>query len=258
MKFLIFTLFFSAPAFSMTPEAFKNGLERLYSEQKEKIQLCNNQNQSIIQKGYKTVENPSNPDEMTAFIENEKDALAIIESVDIKKIIAPSEEKSEAYFLNNCNKNNFDIYEKLNKDRPVCFNINDELDFMRALIFATKNYPWSAETKEKAKKLIFTYVQARSEYPNQPLIGNMVAANLIYLMANYNLIPTKLGDEAKKINADAENSREEWLKKTKNKNKNLTITSKSSCKPYVNYLRTEIEVSNELGKKIQGILKKVN
>lgn len=258
MNFLILALSFSTSAFSMEPEAFKNGLEKIYSAQAEKIQLCNNQNEKLIKTAYKLYEKPVNPNESVAFIEDEKKALEIIQAIDLNKIFSPSELEGNKFLVKNCNKKNSLIFDEVNAGRAVCLNTSDEMHFMESLIFATKNYHWSAETKAKAKKLVLDYIHTSTQTSNQPLIRNMISGSLIKLMADYNLIPAEYSDEAKKIIQDADKSQEKLVLQNRAKSKNSKLAAKAVCDNLKNYKNEQIKLSNDVEKKIQELLKRIN
>jgi hypothetical protein len=239
----------SIQASSMKPEVFKNTLERLYAEQSEKTQQCNNQNQSLIKKAYSEVEKPVN-EENFKFVENEKKALEYIEGIDLIKIFSASEENADNLFFTNCSEKNRKIYDELNKERAFCANIADEMYFMKSLIYATKNYSWSLETKAKAKSLILKYADLATATPNSPLLTKFTVVAILKDMSAYNLAPAFIADEVKAIADKAE--------KPKPKKKKKTAADLSACALLVEKRNNEIAVSDEMGRELQELLKKFN
>jgi hypothetical protein len=244
----LFIPFLSVHAAAMKPDVFKNTLERLYAEQSEKIQQCNNQNKSLIKKAYTEVEKPTN-EEAVKFVEDEKKALEYIESIDLNKIFSATEEDSENLFFTNCSERNIKIYEELNKSRELCGNYGDELDFMRGLIYATKNYAWSPETKEKAKKLLLNYVDQASSEHNRPLTQRTIAASVLSTMLQYNLIDSSYAEAVKKIKG---------LPDQQVPKKKKTAADLKPCAVVVEKRKAEVSISNEMAKEMQLLLKKIN
>lgn len=235
-------------AASMKPAVFKNTLERLYAEQSEKIQQCNNQNQSVIKKAYRPLDKPQNGEELVKFEEDEKKALEYMDGLDVGKIFIETEENADNLYFTNCSEKNITIFDELNLNRALCSNFEDEANFMKGLVYATKNYSWTPETKDKAKKLILRYINFATAVKDSPLMGKITVTEILSEMVKYNLISADFSSDIQKLK---EKASQPMPKKKK------SLADLKPCAMIIAKRKYEINVSNEIGKEVQELLKKI-
>jgi hypothetical protein len=185
--------------FSLTDEQkdFIEAYDDLYKETMPKVKACEVHKKSIVQKAYREVHNPRKKNEFIQFIPHEKTALKYIDAFDLNKTSSVVEYKFTKLLLDNCSEDTFKIINSprnkslLKRRYYDCFNAFPNLDFMKALIFATKNYNWSPETKLKARKKILDYIAHISSSDKNPFIHHAISITILETMTRYDLIEQK-------------------------------------------------------------------
>lgn len=254
MKILLLLSFFvSLPTHAMKSDVFKSSLERMASENKDKIQQCNNQLESITKRAYTEVDT----EEGVKFIQDESKALEYMSRIDFNKFYNVIENDPGVFSVRNCTDSNVKISETFFKNYTYCEWISPNFDFMRALIFASKNYNWSPSTKNKIKNFTLSFVNQSIAKKNVPLLNRLIEASLIRLMGQFDLLSPAVINEMKVISSKAEARLDE--NRTINKNKTSKLKGKTlatqNCLLAAENLKSEIELSNFVAMEIKRVLK---
>ncbi len=254
VKFLILFLFFlmiSIRCYSMTEEQFKSEYKKISNHFKSKIISCKKHNKEILKKPIKKLEKAIHKNEYIEFIRDEKKALFYISNFDLTKLTVPQEHHYTNFMLKNCSQKNLKIYSLLEKNRKHCVEVFDELNFMKALIFATKNYNWSLETAEKVKNKILGYASLQATSSRTPLIYHLTSLHLLLEMVNYNLISKKHRKSILTIKRKGQEATDKLTNELR-KNKN-----QFNCAGFSKFQVMQLELKKEIIKDVKTLLMKI-
>ncbi|MCK5074617.1 MAG: hypothetical protein KAQ98_14400 [Bacteriovoracaceae bacterium] len=253
--FIIFILTtVSLSCFSITSKKFKNKYEKISRDLSDKISLCQKQNKNTVKKPIKEFENAIRKEEYVAFIEDEKKALFYIDNFDFSKLTTQQEYKYFKLILENCSKDNLEIYAKLEKNRQSCSPIFDELNFMRGLIYATKNFKWSTKTVEKVKSKILRYIKFQATLDTTPIIHSLISLTLLKEMVEYGLISNKYKKEIVSARDKGEQRAEDLKKQLKKEKIDL---NKYNCSDLNRFHNRELKISKKTVREIRALLAKI-
>lgn len=255
MKILLLLSFLiSLPTHAMKPEIFKSSIERMASENKEKIQQCNNQLESITKRAYTEVDT----EEGVSFIQDESKALEYMNRIEFKKFYDSLENEPFKLYVKNCSDSTAKIYETFSKNNIYCEWIPSNFDFMRALIFATKNYKWSVATKNKVKNFTISFINQSIDKKDVPLLIRFIEVSLVRIMGQFDLLPPAIIKEMETISSKAEAKLDAFRKINKNKVSKFKAksTATQDCLLSAENYKSEMELSNSLASEIKRVLKK--
>ena len=249
--FFTFLLFVGFSANASSPFASK--WKELDQTLRPRIEACLTQNRTIVQGAITKVDAPKNLDEYVAFVQDESAAINFIRQFDVNKLTAAEELQYLQILLANCNPDTIKEYEQLQRQRKMCVEIFDDLNFLRGLIFANKNYVWSAKTKQMATEKIFTYLKHVSNWPT-PIFGYLeVAGSILESMIDYHLVGEEWKELIVKYNQEAErrsDSIKQFFKTIKQQEKDL-------CPSLRKQKQNELALAQEQQKELKHILLKI-
>ncbi|MBF0363539.1 MAG: hypothetical protein HQK49_21140 [Oligoflexia bacterium] len=266
MKLLFFYIFisstlsiYSTKASAILKEAdFISAYNKINLSIKDKVIICNKQNDDLTIKAYIKKEN-GNENDSIIFVEDEQKALSYINAFDVSKFTESDESAFYSLIKDNCDQSNFknfiEMITKLERERFSCVHTFENYFFIKGLIYAVKNYRWSKETKNKAIKKIFDYIHYQTG-SGGTLMGSSMAAELLSIMDDLSLIDKKSSKQIKTCwkNADAriEKTRKMQLQIRKERKKDNKDGS-GSCRDFT--LRDfEIKMNNQTKSELKDIL----
>ncbi|OFZ22065.1 MAG: hypothetical protein A2202_00885 [Bdellovibrionales bacterium RIFOXYA1_FULL_36_14] len=255
-KLLFVFLIYSLNSYSMTKDVFNNKYDQIRKELDVKVNECLQQNDQVVKKAVTNIENAKNKDEYVEFVKDENKAINFIQSLDLKKRDTHFyENKLTQLMINNCTGPNLKLYMSLEKDRKYCAEIFDELSFMKALIFATKNYAWSKQTKEMAKNKIFDYIKHLSNIDKTPLVSQMIPLSLLQTMMEYGLIDNSLKQDIIVANENANQLMSKF--KEELKNNKIKDIERYNCNSFKKFSTRELNYSSKVQIFLKTLLKKI-
>lgn len=245
-------------SFSMTVQKFEVEYDKIGNDLDSRISLCIKQNRDIVKKPIKILKNAIRKEEYIEFIKDEPKALFFIDNFNLSKLTIQEEYRYLDLILKNCNKKNLEAYSSLDKNRQSCGNVFDELDFMRGLIFATKNYAWNSKTIKKVKNTIFDYLKFKNTADTTPLIHRLISLSLLGDMVNYGLIDNRYKREIFAARSKGE-QKADYLRKEfkKELEKDKRLSNKNICVKFRKRHKMESQISKDIAADTKVLLAKI-
>ncbi len=137
--------------------------------------------------------------------------------------------------------------EEFNKT-DTCVLYMDEMQFFQGLALALKKYPWPTDLQLEGKKVALDYIRYYSE-GDFPLLNRLIALSALDELSVNQIVNEKLHPEIKEIMLDSQN----YVQNLKNKFKD----SRNLDCDKMDIVRDELAYSEDVGKKIRELLKRI-
>lgn len=234
---------------------FKNKYKSLRAKYESNYKRCQEQRNHLLKTAVTELEKPSQKEQYVQFEREESKALEMIKKFDFKRMPYESEASLRLLLRNNCTQNNLDAFIEMEKDRKYCDTLFDEFNFMKALIYAQKDYSWNQDTKVKSKELILNYINKLSSSNTGALIHYLISGNLIKTGIDYDIFPNSLRSATDKALTNGEN-RAKILKKRFLKD--LRKNHKDTCSQLIDRHDGELQAVLDTKKEFSQIYNQLN
>lgn len=122
-----------------------------------------------------------------------------------------------------------------------------ELVFFQSVIQKIRKRDWPITEELEAKRIVKEYIMYYSTTKNHPLLDRLIALSVLDEMSVYSVIPFDLHSQIKQIILESQ----DFIL-----NLEKSLTSKNISCENLEGLRKEIFYSQEIGRKIKGLIKK--
>jgi hypothetical protein len=215
----------------------------LISKIESKIKQCNTHVEQVLKKGYVY----DKQDELS-FIQNEKEAITIIKSIDLGKVSFEENILLQKFVFDSCSSN-------LKVKLKECDYFPHLYTFHRALALSLRHSAWSKNTKQEGLAKLREYLEHMSKARTH-LTDKSMGIDMLKFLADEGFVDTNNYQKVKELSIEAYTT-SSIFQKRRIQNLKEFDKNKKTCADSASLQVDELAEAKRLGETFQQVLKNI-